>query len=41
MLGALEVTPRAARLSLDRTIHELECGEQTLTGRCVFAVERF
>ncbi len=41
MLGALEVTPHAARLSLGRTIHELECGEQTLTGHRVFAVEWF
>lgn len=39
-IGALEETLRNARHGTGWTIHELECGTQTLTGHCVFAVER-
>lgn len=39
-LGALEETLRASRLGTGWTIHELECATQTLTGHCVFAIER-
>ena len=39
-LGALEETLRSGRHAADWTIHELECATQTLTGHCVFAVER-
>lgn len=39
-LGSLEETLRFVRLDSGWVVHELECSTQTLTGHCVFIVER-